>query len=114
MYRMQNWQKLKNNLKAALTRCPLKKRLAREILIQLFTEAETKEAEAHFEKTVQNKEVPDEIEEYAIKENTTISQLMMEAKLTASRSEAVRMIKQGGVTIDGEKIDDFNYRFLKV
>jgi len=33
---------------------------------------------------------------------------MAEAKLAASRSEAIRLIKQGGVTIDGQKIDDFN------
>jgi tyrosyl-tRNA synthetase len=99
---------MKKQLNSGTNPMSLKKRLAREILIQLFNDAETKEAEIHFEKTVQNKEVPDEIEEYAIKENTTISQLMMEAKLTASRSEAVRMIKQGGVSIDGEKIDDFN------
>jgi tyrosyl-tRNA synthetase len=87
---------------------PLKKRLAKTLVTQFYSEKEAQEAEAHFEKTVQNKELPDEIEEYAIKENTTISQLMVEAKLTTSRSEAVRMIKQGGVTIDGEKIDDFN------
>ncbi len=99
---------MKKQLGSGVNPMSLKKRLAREILIQLFNDNETKEAEAHFEKTVQNKEVPDEIEEYSIKENSTISQLMVEAKLTVSRSEAVRMIKQGGVTIDGEKIDDFN------
>jgi tyrosyl-tRNA synthetase len=86
----------------------LKKRLAREIVGQLFIAEETKAAESHFERTVQNKEVPDEIEEYQIKDGTTISQLIAEAKLAASRSEAIRLIKQGGVTIDGQKVDDFN------
>jgi tyrosyl-tRNA synthetase len=99
---------IKKQIESGVNPMSLKKRLAREIAIQLFSEEETKGAESHFERTVQNKELPDEIEEYAIKENTTISQLMVEAKLTTSRSEAVRMIKQGGVTIDGQKVDDFN------
>jgi tyrosyl-tRNA synthetase len=86
----------------------LKKRLARTLVTQFYSAKDAAEAESHFERTVQNKEVPDEIEEYAIKDGTTISQLMAEAKLAASRSEAIRLIKQGGVTIDGQKIDDFN------
>jgi tyrosyl-tRNA synthetase len=99
---------IKKQIDSGTNPMSLKKRLAREILVQLYSEVETKEAEEHFEKTVQNKEVPEEIEEYAIKENATISQLMAEAKLAASRSEAIRLIKQGGVTINGEKVDDFN------
>jgi tyrosyl-tRNA synthetase len=99
---------IKKQLDGGINPMALKKRLAREIVIQLFNEEETKTAESHFERTVQNKELPDEIEEYALKETATISQFMVEAKLTASRSEAVRMIKQGGVTINGKKIDDFN------
>jgi tyrosyl-tRNA synthetase len=99
---------IKEQIESGVNPMSLKKRLARELLVQLFTEEETREAESHFERTVQNKELPDEIEEYELKPDTTISQLMVEAKLTASRSEAVRMIKQGGVTIDGTKIDDFN------
>jgi tyrosyl-tRNA synthetase len=99
---------IKKQIEGGVNPMSLKKRLAREIVGQLFSGEETKAAESHFERTVQNKEVPDEIEEYALKDNTTISQLMAEAKLAASRSEAIRLIKQGGVTIDGEKIEDFN------
>lgn len=99
---------IKKQLESGVNPMTLKKRLAREIMIQLFSEEETKAAEAHFEKTVQNKELPDEIEEYELKHDMSISQLITEAKLTASRSEAVRMVKQGGVTIDGKKVDDFN------
>jgi tyrosyl-tRNA synthetase len=99
---------IKQQIDSGANPMSLKKRLAREILVQLYTEAETKGAEEHFEKTVQNKELPDEIEEYTLAHDVTISQLMAEAKMAASRSEAIRLIKQGGVTIDGKKIDDFN------
>jgi tyrosyl-tRNA synthetase len=99
---------IKQQIESGINPMSLKKRLAREIAIQLFSEEEARAAENHFERTVQNKEVPDEIEEYALKDATTISQLMAEAKLAASRSEAIRLIKQGGVTMDGQKVDDFN------
>ena len=101
-------KEIDNQIKIGVNPMSLKKRLAREICIQLFSEEETKAAEEHFAKTVQKKEVPNDVEEYTIKPDVTISQLMVEAKLTTSRSEAVRMIKQGGVTIDGNKVDDFN------
>jgi tyrosyl-tRNA synthetase len=101
-------KEFKQQMAGGINPMALKKRLAREILAQLATAEQTKAAEEHFEKTVQNKELPDEIEEYAIKPDMTISQLMAEAKLAASRSEAIRLIKQGGVTIDGQKIEDFN------
>jgi tyrosyl-tRNA synthetase len=91
----------------------LKKRLARTLVTQFYSAKDAAEAESHFERTVQNKEVPDEIEEYTIKDGLTISQLMADAKLAASRSEAIRLIKQGGVTIDGQKIDDFNTPVVK-
>ena len=86
----------------------LKKRLAREIVTQLYGEKDTRKAEERFEKTVQNKEIPDEIEEYHIEPGINISQLLIESGLTTSRSEAVRLIKQGAVTSDGNKINNFN------
>ncbi len=99
---------LKKELESGTNPMILKKRLAREILLQLYDEAETKEAETYFEKTVQNKELPDDIMEYVLERVTPCSQLLAQCKLCASRSEAVRMIKQGAVTIDGKRIDDIN------
>lgn len=99
---------LKKELESGTNPMILKKRLAREILLQLYNEAETKEAETYFEKTVQNKELPDDIMEYVLERVTPCSQLLAQCKLCASRSEAVRMIKQGAVTIDGKRIDNIN------
>jgi tyrosyl-tRNA synthetase len=91
----------------------LKKRLAREIITQLYDRKSATEAEAHFEKTVQNKEMPDEIAEcrLSFKElcsqpgsEIDISRLLVAAGLAKSRSEASRLIAQGAVSIDGEKI----------
>ena len=98
----------KKQIESGINPMSLKKRLAREILVQLFSENETKEAEAHFEKTVQNKELPDDITEYILQNDISCSQLLAQSGLCASRSEAIRLIKQGAVTIDGKKVSDVN------
>jgi tyrosyl-tRNA synthetase len=93
----------------------LKKRLAREIIAQLYDQKAAGEAESHFEKTVQNKEMPDEIPEYhlSFKRSTPavplgqmdMSRVLVAAKMVESRSEANRLIRQGAVKIDGKQID---------
>jgi tyrosyl-tRNA synthetase len=91
----------------------LKKRLAAEIVTQLYSKNETEEAAAHFTRTVQNKELPDEIQEFKIDGEMPISRLLVDAGLVTSRSEATRLIKQGGVTIDGNKVVDANQNIGK-
>ena len=86
----------------------LKKRLASELVTQLYSQKEATEAEEHFNRVVQKKEMPDEIQEFALSEEISISRLLVESGLTGSRSEAVRLIKQGAVSIDGRKINDGN------
>jgi tyrosyl-tRNA synthetase len=57
------------------------------------------------------KSVPDEIEEYKLNAQngeTTIVTLLTTTQLASSKSDARRLIEQGGVSIDGEKILDFN------
>jgi tyrosyl-tRNA synthetase len=86
----------------------LKKRLAREIVTQLYGENEARGAGENFIKVVQKKELPDEIREFKIDADTTVSRLLVDAGLAASRSEANRLILQGAVSIDGMKIIDIN------
>jgi tyrosyl-tRNA synthetase len=104
---------MKKQLESGTNPMSLKKRLAFDLVKQFYSEKDAQAAEAHFEKTVQNKEVPDEIEEYKVSPNITISQLLAQSGLAASRSEAVRLIKQGAVTIDGNKVDDANQSVAK-
>jgi tyrosyl-tRNA synthetase len=99
---------LKKQLESGANPMALKKRLAKEIVTQLYSASEAANAAEHFEKTVQNKELPEEIQEYKITTGMGISRLLVDAGLAASRSEANRLIQQGGVTIDGEKVTDMN------
>ena len=110
-------QQLENETKNPMM---LKKRLAGEIVTRLFSEKEASEAEGYFAKMVQKKEVPDEITEckasfikLASNEglatpsdafNLDVSRLLLETGLVKSRSEANRMIVQGGTIINGEVV----------
>ena len=86
----------------------LKKRLAREIVTGLYTQQEATEAEEHFAKTVQNKEVPEEIPEFYTTVGITFGQWLTDSGEAPSRSAAIRLIKQGAVTRDGNKVTDAN------
>jgi tyrosyl-tRNA synthetase len=91
----------------------LKKRLAADIVTQLYGEKEAREAGEHFARTVQQKELPEEIKEFEIRADATISRLLVDAGLAPSRSEAVRLIRQGAVSADGVKVVDVNQNIGK-
>ncbi len=93
----------------------LKKRLAKEIVTQLYDQKAVTEAEEHFVKVVQKKEVPEEIPEKRIsfkdlspqQMETTgvyIPRLLVVIGFAKSLSEANRLVAQGAVNIDGKKI----------
>lgn len=84
----------------------LKKRLGREIVTWLHNKDAAIEAEAHFARVVQNKEIPDEIEEYSYNLNgeVDLKDLLTSIKMAKSRSDAGRLIDQGAVSIDGQTV----------
>lgn len=73
-------------------------------------EKEAKAARHHFEKTVINKEIPDDAPELTFESGSTVRLLdiISDAGLTQSNGETKRMIKQGGVSIDDDKVSDIN------
>jgi tyrosyl-tRNA synthetase len=86
----------------------LKKRLAFELVVQLYDEKEAAKAEDHFTKVHQQKEIPENIPEIKVDStNPDIRKLLVSSGTAASASEATRLIKQGAIEIDGEKISNF-------
>ena len=87
-----------------------KAQLARRIVEMYHGEEAATAAEEHFEKTVVKGDVPDELPEYSpdaeAGQEVGLLNLMRHAGLTDSNSEGRRMIKQGAVTIDDEKVTD--------
>lgn len=88
-----------------------KKRLAFEIVKQLNNEALAKQAQAHFEQTVQKKEMPSDIPEFSWSTGKLVADLLVESGLATSKTEAKRLIQQNGVAIDEEIITDSNAPF---
>jgi tyrosyl-tRNA synthetase len=103
----QDLEEFRQGLKGAtINPMELKKRLAREIITQLYDQKAATGAEEHFERTVQKREVPEEIPEYriALTESMDLRSVLVTTELAKSRSEASRLIAQGAVSIDGKKV----------
>jgi tyrosyl-tRNA synthetase len=83
-----------------------KKRLAAEIVELFHGESAVGAARDHFERTVQGAELPDEIPEWRLDSAAGLLDVMASAGLVNSKSEARRLIEQGGVKLDEVRIDD--------
>ena len=84
----------------------IKRDLARSIVALYYSEEEAQKAEAHFDNVVVSKGIPDDMPAFKISEEKSIVDIISEAGLLQSKSEARRMIKQGAVKLDDEKISD--------
>ena len=87
-----------------------KAQLAENIVAQYHGEDAAQKAREHFEQTVVQGDVPDDMPEYRPEagagEEVGLLNLMSGAGLTESNSEARRLIEQGAVSIDGDTVED--------
>lgn len=82
-----------------------KAKLAYEIVKLLYSDKEAKEAEEHFNRVFREKKIPDNIPLFSIpREGKNIIDVIYEAGLVKSKSEARRLVMQNAVKIDGETI----------
>lgn len=83
--------------------------LGQEIVARFHGPAAAAAAQEAFIQQFQQKQMPDEIPEVSVRcaeESMPIAQVLKEAGLLKSTSEAMRLIRAGAVRIDGEKIED--------
>ena len=80
--------------------------LAKEIIARFHSEADADTAEQEFINRFQKGAMPDDMPEFTFEGEIGLANLLKDAGLVASTSEANRMVQQGGVKIDGEKVDD--------
>lgn len=78
-----------------------KARLAREIVTLYHGADAAKKAEAAFNKVFKDKGTPDDVPELKVKKGTALIDALVQGKLAPSKSEARRLIEQGGVSVDG-------------
>ncbi|NJO18346.1 MAG: tyrosine--tRNA ligase [Thioploca sp.] len=103
---IQEWQQSVNQ--GANPR-DIKVEFAQEIVERFHTRAAAIQAYENFVARFQQGQIPEEMPEVNLTVASTaisITQLLKEAGLTTSTSEAIRMIQQGAVKIDGERISD--------
>ena len=87
----------------------VKARFAREIVARFHGAKAAERAQADFESRFREGEMPGEMPELTVNApagGILIAQLLKQANLTPSTSEAQRMIEQGGVKLDGERVSD--------
>ncbi len=80
--------------------------LAKEIIARFHTEADADAAEQEFINRFQKGAMPEEMPEFEFEAGIAIANLLKDAGLVNSTSDAMRMIKQGAAKQDGEKIED--------
>ncbi|HEU4855406.1 MAG TPA: tyrosine--tRNA ligase [Nitrosospira sp.] len=91
----------------------IKVTFAQEIVARFHSRQDAEAALADFESRFRRGGIPDDLPEKILqagKEGLPIAQLLKQAGLTASTTEALRMIEQGGVKLNGEKVSDKTFR----
>ena len=109
-----------------------KKRLALEVTAAMYSREDAEAAQAHFESTIQRRETPQEMQEYSLPasedgDGGRLDRVLVASGLAASGGEVRRLVEQGAVSVNGERISDFtvqlrggdevrvgSHRFLRV
>jgi len=86
----------------------VKVNLAKMIIRDFYTEEDAEKAEKAFEQVFAKKQLPDDMPEIVLSKGVEypLSTIIAENGMAKSASEGKRLIKQGAVSIDGEKISD--------
>lgn len=85
-----------------------KKQLALQIVTEFHSVKSAQNAQETFEKTVQKKELPDEIDETILKNDTSLLDALVTLKFAESKAEAKRLIEQGGVSVNENKVTNLD------
>ena len=92
----------------------IKKELARTIVSMYHSEEAALEAQKKFEKVFSEREIPEDIPVVVLKDDSfELVKALADNGVVSSRSEARRLIIQGAVKVDKQKVSDINYRFVK-
>ena len=107
--RIENWRK--EAKEGRVNPKDLKSKLARTIVADFWGEKEAEKAAEEFERVFKKRELPSEMEEITVKPaEVLLLDLMVDQNIFPSRGEAKRVIRQGGVYLDGQRIEDIQFK----
>lgn len=106
-------QSITKRIQAGENPMTFKKQLAHTLTKQFHSEDAADNAQAAFEKTVQNGELPEDISVFPVTRKTwVVLDLLMQSKLITSRSEGRRLIEQKAVEINGTTIEPGTHELM--
>ncbi|MBU4421359.1 tyrosine--tRNA ligase [Patescibacteria group bacterium] len=108
--KVSDWELMKKEAKSNPRDTKLK--LAYEVAKLFLGESSAKKGKAHFESVIVKKDAPSEMPEYKLKGSKNVADVLVESKLCSSKSDARRAIEQGGVSLDGNKIENFEEKAI--
>ena len=91
----------------------IKSILAKEIVKLYHTKEDANNAEEEFKRIFSSKGIPDEIEEIVVAKDDNVLNILSVCMKNESKSNLKRLISQGSVTLDNEKITDINSNINK-
>lgn len=103
--RVSQWQKdIQNN---TINPRDLKARLAKMIVHDFWSEDDAEKAAQEFDRIFKKKEQPEDMQKIELKSSAKpLIDLLIEHNILPSRGEAKRLIRQGGVYLDGQRVED--------
>jgi tyrosyl-tRNA synthetase len=108
-------KKWKEEVAAGANPRDVKARFAKEIVARFHSRQAAERAQADFDQRFREGAMPEDMAEVTVKApegGILISHLLKQAGLTPSTSEAQRMIDQGGVKLDGERVSDKSLKLM--
>ncbi len=107
---MDEVKKYQERLESEENPMTLKKELALRVTSEITSEKQAQKAQEYFESVFQNKDKDADIPTKEISlEEIPLNELLVKIKFAKSKSEAKRLIEQGAVKIDDEKVTQYNY-----
>ncbi|MGC9458487.1 tyrosine--tRNA ligase [Vibrio genomosp. F10] len=106
---LEEIEQFKADVEAGKNPRDIKVLLAKEIIARFHSEADADAAEQEFVNRFAKNQIPDEMPEFTFEAGLPVSNILKEAGLCASTSDAMRMVKQGAAKIEGEKVADAKF-----
>jgi tyrosyl-tRNA synthetase len=84
----------------------VKMKLAHEVVSTFYGEEDAVKAEEAFIKLFQQREIPEEMDEYSLEQGQSVLDVLINTGLVSSRGEGRRLVDQKGVRLNGEVLND--------